>query len=117
MNNAKPTARLTTPTDLGANAQKDIAGALNALLADTFALYVKTKNYHWHVSGPHFRDYHVLFDEHAAQILASTDTLAERVRKIGGRTLRSIGHIARLQRLRDDDRELVSAAGMLRELE
>ena len=84
MNNAKPTARLTTPTDLGANAQKDITGALNALLADTFALYMKTKNFHWHASGPHFRDYHLLFDEHADQIFATTDVLAERVRKLGG---------------------------------
>ena len=100
MNNAKPTARLTTPTDLGANAQKDIAGALNALLADTFALYMKTKNFHWHVSGPHFRDYHLLFDEHAEQIFATTDVLAERVRKLGGTTLRSIGDITRHQPVR-----------------
>ena len=87
MNNAKPTARLTTPTDLGANAAKDIAGALNALLADTFTLYLKTKNFHWHVSGPHFRDYHLLLDEQADQIFAMTDVIAERVRKIGGTDL------------------------------
>src|ERR1700745_2161886 len=99
MNNAKPTARLTTPTDLGANAQKDIAGALNALLADTFALYMKTKNFHWHASGPHCREYHLLCDEHADQIFATTDVLAERVRKLGGTTLRSIGDITRHQRL------------------
>ncbi|MFZ0259881.1 MAG: DNA starvation/stationary phase protection protein, partial [Pseudolabrys sp.] len=91
MNNAKPTARLTTPTDLGANAQKDITGALNALLADTFALYLKTKNFHWHVSGPHFRDFHLLFDEQADLIFATTDVLADRVRNLGGTTLRSIG--------------------------
>src|SRR6186713_2053058 len=89
-------APLTTPTDLGTNARRDIAGALNALLADTFALYLKTKNFHWHVSGPHFRDYHLMFDEQAAEIFAATDDIAERVRKIGGTTLRSIGNIARL---------------------
>ena len=113
MNNAKPTARLTTPTDLGANAQKDIAGALNALLADTFALYMKTKNFHWHVSGPHFRDYHLLFDEHADQIFATTDVLAERVRKLGGTTLRSIGDITRHQRLSDNDAAYVDPQDML----
>src|SRR6476660_6945582 len=116
MNNAKPTARLTTPTDLGANAQKDIAGALNALLADTFALYVKTKNFHWHVSGPHFRDYHLLFDEHADQIFATTDVLAERVRKLGGTTLRSIGDITRHQRLSDNDAAYVDPQDMLADL-
>ena len=116
MNNAKPTARLTTPTDLGANAQKDIAGALNALLADTFALYMKTKNFHWHVSGPHFRDYHLLFDEHADQIFATTDVLAERVRKLGGTTLRSIGDITRHQRLSDNDAVYVDPQDMLAEL-
>src|SRR6476660_1563973 len=108
MNNAKPTARLTTPTD--------IAGALNALLADTFALYVKTKNFHWHVSGPHFRDYHLLFDEHADQIFATTDVLAERVRKLGGTTLRSIGDITRHQRLSDNDAAYVDPQDMLAEL-
>ena len=102
--------RLQTPTDLGANATKDIAGALNAILADTFALYMKTKNFHWHVSGPHFRDYHLLLDEQADQIFASTDVIAERVRKIGGNTLRSIGDIARQQRLADNDAEYVDAA-------
>src|SRR5690606_21142265 len=99
----KKTPRLATPTDLGSNASKDIAGALNAVLADTFALFMKTKNFHWHVSGPHFRDYHLLFDEQAAEILGSTDEIAERVRKVGGNTLRSIGDIARHQRLEDND--------------
>ena len=92
-------AALATPTQLGAEAVKNITGALNALLADVFALYVKTKNFHWHVSGPHFRDYHLLLDEQAGQIFAMTDDIAERVRKIGGTTIRSIGQIARLQRL------------------
>ena len=112
----KKTPRLATPSDLGSNASKDIAGALNAILADTFALYMKTKNFHWHVSGPHFRDYHLLFDEQATEILAVTDGLAERVRKIGGATLRSIGNISRLQRVQDDDRDFVPAGDMLREL-
>src|SRR6478752_7136033 len=89
-------APLTTPTDLGDNARKDITGALNALLADVFALYLKTKNFHWHVSGPQFRDYHLLLDEQADQIFATTDPLAERVRKIGGTTIRSIGQISKL---------------------
>src|SRR5499425_494383 len=87
---------LDTPTDLKPNAVRDISGALNILLADMFALYIKTKNFHWHVSGPHFRDYHLLLDEHSEQIFATTDDIAERVRKIGGTTLRSIGHIGRL---------------------
>jgi len=116
MNHAKPTARLTTPTDLGASAQKDISGALNALLADTFALYFKTKNFHWHVSGPHFRDYHLMFDEQAEQIFAATDVVAERVRKLGGRTLRSIGDIGRHQRLADNDAAYVDPQDMLAEL-
>jgi starvation-inducible DNA-binding protein len=116
MNDAKPTARLTTPTDLGANAKKDISGALNALLADAFALYLKTKNFHWHVSGPHFRDYHLLFDEQAEQIFATTDVLAERVRKLGGTTLRSIGDIGRHQRLADNDAVYVDPQDMLAEL-
>jgi len=116
MNHAKPTARLTTPTDLGASAQKDISGALNALLADTFALYFKTKNFHWHVSGPHFRDYHLMFDEQAEQIFAATDVLAERVRKLGGTTLRSIGDIGRHQRLADNDAAYVDPQDMLAEL-
>jgi len=116
MNPAKPTARLTTPTDLGANATKDIAGALNALLADTFTLYLKTKNFHWHVSGPHFRDYHLLLDEQADQIFAMTDVLAERVRKLGSPTLRSIGDIARKQRIADNDAAYVDPQDMLAEL-
>ena len=106
-----PPAPLATPTDLGDNARRDIAGALNALLADSFALYLKTKNFHWHVSGPHFRDYHLLLDEQADQIFAMTDPIAERVRKIGGTTLRSIGHIARLQRVLRQRRRLRRAAG------
>src|SRR5204863_3016478 len=92
-------SRLETPTSLGSNARRDVTGALNALLADFFALYLKTKNFHWHVSGPHFRDYHLMLDEQATQILAVTDDVAERVRKIGGTTIRSIGHIGRLQRI------------------
>jgi len=108
--------RLTTPTDLGTNATKDIAAALNALLADTFALYVKTKNFHWHVSGPHFRDYHLLFDEQADQIFASTDVIAERVRKIGALTLHSIGDIGRHQRIADNDAPYVDPDDMLAEL-
>ncbi|HWV53430.1 DNA starvation/stationary phase protection protein [Pseudorhodoplanes sp.] len=111
---AKP--RLATPTDLGGNATKDISGALNALLADTFALYLKTKNFHWHVSGPNFRDYHLMFDEQGDEIFATTDEIAERVRKIGGTTLRSIGDIARHQRLSDNDAPYVDAQDMLAEL-
>jgi starvation-inducible DNA-binding protein len=110
------TASLQTPTDLTMNATRDVTAALNALLADTFALYMKTKNFHWHMSGPHFRDYHLLLDEHADQIFAMTDPLAERVRKIGGMTLRSIAHIARLQRVLDNDAELVTPLDMLAEL-
>src|SRR5947199_10060781 len=98
-------SRLETPTSLGADARRDISGALNALLADFFALYVKTKNFHWHVSGPHFRDYHVLLDEQADQLYAATDPIAERVRKLGGAAVRSIGHIARLQHVSDNDAE------------
>src|SRR5256712_1905857 len=109
-------APLHTPTNLTSKATQDIAGALNALLADTFALYVKTKNFHWHVSGPHFRDYHLLLDEQAGQIYAITDLIAERVRKLGGATLRSIGHIARLQRVLDNDAEYVTPLDMLVEL-
>ena len=101
-------ASLETPTDLGSNAVRDISGALNILLADMFALYVKTKNFHWHMSGPHFRDYHLLLDEQADQIFATTDAIAERVRKVGGTTLRSIGHIGRLQRLLDNDADYVT---------
>jgi len=109
-------AALRTPTSLGAEATRDISGALNALLADLFALYLKTKNFHWHVSGPHFRDYHLLLDEQADQIYATTDPIAERVRKIGGNTLRSIGHIARVQRVLDNDAEYVTPLDMLAEL-
>src|SRR5947209_8489683 len=109
-------AKLATPTDLSENAVHDISVALNALLADLFALYVETKNFHWHVSGAHFRDYHLLLDEQADQIFATTDPIAERVRKIGGRTLHSIGQIARLQRLSDNDADYVSPLDMLAEL-
>ena len=110
------TAPLATPTDLKSNAVRDIAGALNIALADMFALYVKTKNFHWHVSGPHFRDYHLMLDEQADQIFATTDDIAERVRKIGGTTLRSIGHIGRLQRVLDNDADFVTPLDMLAEL-
>src|SRR5258708_15616586 len=110
------TAPLHTPTDLKPKAVQDISGALNILLAHMFALYFKTKILHWHISGPHFRDYHLLLDEQSAQIFAATDAIAERVRKIGGTTLRSIGHIARLQRIADNDREGVAAQDMLMEL-
>src|SRR5215831_4136671 len=109
-------APLHTPSDLKPNAVRDLSGALNILLADMFALYLKTKNFHWHISGPHFRDYHLLLDEHGDQIFATTDAIAERVRKIGGVTLRSIGHIGRLQRLLDNDAEYVTAQNMLAEL-
>jgi starvation-inducible DNA-binding protein len=110
------TGPLATPTDLKPNAVRDLAGALNILLADTFGLYVKTKNFHWHVSGPHFRDYHLLLDEQGEQIFATTDAIAERVRKIGGTTLRSIGHIGRLQRIKDNDADFVTPKDMLAEL-
>ena len=110
------TAQLKTPSDLGAEATKDLSGALNVLLADLFALYLKTKNFHWHVSGPHFRDYHLLLDEQADQIFAITDPVAERVRKLGGGTIRSIGQIAKLQRLLDNDADYVSPLDMLAEL-
>jgi starvation-inducible DNA-binding protein len=109
-------APLATPTELSINAVRDISGALNTLLADVFALYFKTKNFHWHMSGPHFRDYHVLLDEHAEQIFATTDAMAERVRKLGGMTLRSVGHVGRLQRILDNDAEFVAADDMLAEL-
>lgn len=109
-------ARLNTPTDLSDEAIQDISTALNGLLADSFALHVKTKNFHWHVSGPHFRDYHLLLDEQASEIEASVDVLAERVRKIGGTTIRSIGHIARLQRVQDNDEDVVLPGDMLSEL-
>jgi starvation-inducible DNA-binding protein len=107
---------LSTPTDLKAAATRDIAAAMNGILADTFALYIKTKNFHWHMSGPHFRDYHLLLDEQADQLFAMTDPIAERVRKLGGLTIRSIGHIARTQRLSDNDAEYVEPSDMLAEL-
>jgi starvation-inducible DNA-binding protein len=110
------TAALETPTDLKPNSVRDIAGALNILLADMFGLYVKTKNFHWHISGPHFRDYHLLLDEQSDQIFAATDIIAERVRKIGGTTVRSIGHIGRLQRIKDNDADFVTPLDMLAEL-
>ena len=109
-------APLATPTDLKAAATKDIAGAMNGILADVFALYLKTKNFHWHMSGPHFRDYHLLLDEQADQLFAMTDPIAERIRKVGGTTIRSIGHIARLQRVLDNDAEYVEPEDMLVEL-
>jgi starvation-inducible DNA-binding protein len=113
---ARRTARLETPNSLGSEATRDLSAALNLLLADMFALYMKTKNFHWHVSGPRFRDYHLLLDEQAAQIYATTDAIAERVRKVGGTTIRSIGHISRLQRVRDNDADYVSPLDMLAEL-
>ena len=109
-------APLHTPSDLRPNAVKDLSPALTTVLADVFALYVKTKNFHWHMSGPHFRDYHLLLDEQSDQLFATTDAIAERVRKIGGVTLRSIGHISRLQRLLDNDADYVTPADMLAEL-
>jgi starvation-inducible DNA-binding protein len=109
-------APLVTPTDLKTAATKDIAGAMNAILADVFALYLKTKNFHWHMSGPHFRDYHLLLDEQGDQLFAMTDPIAERIRKVGGTTLRSIGHIARTQRVLDNDAEFVEPEDMLAEL-
>ena len=107
---------LLTPTDLDRKATKEIGEALRPLLADTFALYIKTKNFHWHMSGPHFRDYHLLLDEQSDQIYAMTDPIAERIRKTGGTTLRSIGHIARTQRIKDNDAEYVDPLDMLAEL-
>ena len=113
---ARRDAPLATPTDLKPAATKDIAAALNGVLADVFALYLKTKNFHWHMSGPHFRDYHLMLDEQSEQLFAMTDPLAERIRKVGGRTLRSIGHIARTQRVLDNDAEYVEPADMLAEV-
>jgi starvation-inducible DNA-binding protein len=110
------TAALATPSDISTAAVQDISAALNALLADMFTLYIKTKNFHWHVSGPHFRDYHLLLDEQAAEIYATPEPIAERVRKIGGRTIRSIGQIAKLQRLGDNDADYVTPLDMLAEL-
>jgi len=112
----KQRASLVTPTDLKASATKDISGAMNVILADVFAIYLKTKNFHWHLSGPHFRDYHLLFDEQADQLYAMTDPIAERIRKLGGTTLRSIGHIARTQRVLDNDANYVEPEDMLAEL-
>ena len=109
-------APLTTPTDLTRSATKDIAGTMNAILADVFALYLKTKNFHWHMSGPHFRDYHLLLDEHSDQLFAMTDPIAERIRKLGGLTIKSIGHIARTQRVLDNDADYVDPADMIAEL-
>jgi starvation-inducible DNA-binding protein len=109
-------APLATRTDLTPSATKDIAGAMNAILADVFALYLKTKNFHWHMSGPHFRDYHLLLDEHGDQLFAMTDPIAERIRKIGGPTLKSIGHISRIQRVADNNADYVEPLDMLAEL-
>jgi starvation-inducible DNA-binding protein len=109
-------APLVTPTDLKPKATRDIAGGMNGVLADVFALYLKTKNFHWHMSGPHFRDYHLLLDEQADQLYAMTDPIAERIRKVGGSTLRSIGHISRLQRIQDNDADYVEPLDMLAEL-
>jgi starvation-inducible DNA-binding protein len=113
---ARRAAPLQTPTDLGSDATRDIAAALTGLLADMFALYLKTKNFHWHMSGPHFRDYHLMLDEQGDQIFATTDAIAERARKVGGNTLRSIGHIKRLQRIADNDADFVTPQDMLAEL-
>jgi starvation-inducible DNA-binding protein len=113
---SRRTAALGTPTDLSSNATRDISAALTTLLADVFALYIKTKNFHWHVSGAHFRDYHLLLDEQGDQIFAMTDPIAERVRKIGGTTLRSAGQIGRLQRILDNDADYVTPLDMLAEL-
>jgi starvation-inducible DNA-binding protein len=107
---------LDTPTDLPEAAVRELSAKLNTILADAFALYLKTKNFHWHVSGPHFRDYHLMLDEQSEQIFATTDDIAERVRKIGGTTLRSIGHVAKLQTIADNDDAFVPAHDMLREL-
>jgi starvation-inducible DNA-binding protein len=113
---ARQSANLATPTDLGANATKDLTGGLNLLLADVYALYFKTKNFHWHVSGPHFRDYHLMLDEQADEIYAMGDPVAERVRKLGGNTIRSVGQIKKLQRVLDNDADYVTPQDMLAEL-
>jgi len=107
---------LTVPTDLTRSAVKDIAGAMNAILADVFALYLKTKNFHWHMSGRHFRDYHLLLDEHSDQLYAMTDPIAERIRKLGGLTIKSIGQISRIQRVLDNDADYVDPEDMIAEL-
>src|SRR5258708_3902397 len=109
---ARQRAPLSAPTDLSAEATRDITGSLNAILADVFTLYLKTKNFHWHLSGPHFRDYHLMFDEQADQLFAMSDPVAERVRKLGGSTLKSIGHIKRLQRVLDNDVDYVDPEDM-----
>src|ERR1700710_2790448 len=109
-------AALDTPTDLSDNGVKAVAAELNQVLADAFVLYMKTKNFHWHMSGPHFRDYHLMLDEQSDQIFATTDPLAERVRKLGAKTLRSIGHVGKLQKLTDNDADFVSPNEMLKEL-
>lgn len=109
-------APIATPTDLSEDATREVSAGMNGLLADVYALYLKTKNFHWHLSGPHFRDYHLMLDEQAAELLAMTDPIAERVRKIGGSTIRSIGHISRLQRILDNDAEYVEPLDMLAEL-
>ena len=109
-------AKLATPTDLGEQARQAISASLNPLIADAFALFVKTKNFHWHVSGSHYRDYHLLLDEHAMQIFAMIDVLAERVRKLGGTTIRSVEHIARLQKIKDDNDNFVAPKDMIRRL-
>ena len=109
-------APLNTATDLTAEATRDVTGALNAILADVFAFYLKTKNFHWHLSGPHFRDYHLMFDEQASQLFSMTDPLAERIRKIGGSTIKSIGQISHLQRVLDNDADYVDPQDMLAEL-
>ena len=113
---ARQSANLATPTDLGANATKDISGGLNILAADVLALWMKTKNFHWHVSGPHFRDYHLLLDDQSDQIYAMVDPIAERARKLGGNALRSIGQIKKLQRVLDNDADYVTPQDMLAEL-
>ena len=113
---SRRTAPLGTPTNLASDATRDLSAALTTLLADFFALYVKTKNFHWHMSGPHFRDYHLLLDEQAEQVFAATDDIAERVRKIGGTTLRSVGQIARQQRVLDNDADYITPLDMLAEL-
>jgi starvation-inducible DNA-binding protein len=115
-NASKVAADLDTPTDLSADAVQKVSKALNVLLADAFALYLKTKNFHWHISGRHFRDYHLMLDEQSDQIFATTDALAERVRKVGGTTIRSIGQIAKLQTIKDNDESYVPPREMLREL-
>ena len=113
---ARRMAPLSTPSDISTESVREIGGGLNALVADVFALYLKTKNFHWHMSGPHFRDYHLLLDDHGDQLFAMTDDLAERARKLGGPTIRSIGHVARLQRVIDNDADFVTAKDMLSEL-